>query len=146
MFPVFEHFLYGKDLYEKMVAPVYRAFDLTYTEFTVLLFLANNPQYDTAAQVAKVRRLAKSHVSVSLRTLTERGLITGEYFPGNQKTLHLRLTPEAEPVVTAGQAAQKAFGAKLLKDFTPEEVETLRKLAEKLHRNMKQEDENHAGE
>ena len=41
--------------------------------------LANNPQYDTATQIVRYRHLAKSHVSVSIRSLQERGLILGEH-------------------------------------------------------------------
>ena len=141
MIPVFEHIFDGQNLYERTVMPVCKAYGLTYMEFTVLMFLENNPQYDTAAQIVKIRRLTKSHVSVSLKGLQERGLVKGIYFPGNQKTLHLRLTEAAKPVVEAGLAAQKEFGDKLVRGFTPEEVAQLQKLTEKIHENMKQEEE-----
>ena len=111
--------------------------------FTVLMFLSNNPQYDTAAQIVKIRRLTKSHVSVSLKGLQERGFVKGFYLPGNQKTLHLLLTEQAGPVIAAGVAAQKAFGDKLIRGFTPEEVAQLQILTEKMHENMKQEAEKH---
>ena len=140
MTPVFEHIFYGQNLYERTVMPVCKTYGLTYMEFTVLMFLKNNPQYDTAAQIVKVRHLTKSHVSVSLKGLQERGLVKGIYFPGNQKTLHLQLTEQAATIVEAGLAAQKEFGAKLVRGFTPEEVNQLRVLTEKLHENMKQED------
>ena len=64
-------------------------YELTYMEFTVLMFLANNPQYDTATQIVRYRHLAKSHVSVSIRSLQERGLILGEHKGGNHRTIHL---------------------------------------------------------
>ena len=139
MTAVFEHFYAGKNLYEQMVMPVCKAHGLTYMEFTVLMFLQNNPKYDTAAQLVKIRRLSKSHVSVSVKGLQEKGLVKGVYYPGNQKTLHLQLTKKAEPVVEAGLAAQKAFGASLVRGFTPEEVAQLQYLTDKLHENMKQE-------
>ena len=139
MIPVFDNLFSGQNLYEQTVMPVCREFGLTYMEFTVLMFLHNNPQYDTAAQIVKIRRLTKSHVSISLKGLQERGLVKGEYFPGNQKTLHLSVTEAAEPVVAAGIAAQQEFGSKLARGFTPEELEQFRKLVEKLNENIKQE-------
>ena len=145
MLPVFEHIFAGQNLYEQTVMPVCKAYGLTYMEFTVLLFLANNPQYDTAAQIVKIRRLTKSHVSISVKGLQERGLVEGYYFPGNQKTLHLRLTEAAKPVVAAGQAAQMEFGTKLTRGFTEEEVAQLQTLIDKLHENMKQEEVTNAG-
>ncbi len=140
MFPVFEHLFLGQNLYEKSVMPVCKAYGLTYMEFTVLMFLRNNPKYDTAAQLVKIRRLSKSHVSMSVKSLQEKGLVKGIYHPGNQKTLHLQLTEASMPITEAGEAAQKAFGVALVRGFTPEEVSQLQYLTEKLHENMKQED------
>ena len=140
MIPVFDNLFSGQNLYERTVMPVCRQFGLTYMEFTVLMFLHNNPQYDTAAQIVKIRRLTKSHVSISLRGLQERGLVKGEYFPGNQKTLHLSVTDSAKPVVEAGLAAQRAFGATLARGFTAEELAQFQKLIKKLNENIKQEE------
>ena len=145
MTAVFEHFYAGKNLYEQMVMPVCKAHGLTYMEFTVLMFLVNNPQYDTAAQISRIRQLSKSHISISLKGLQAKGMVTGHYFPGNQKTLHLRLTEAAEPVVTQGREAQKKFGDRLIRGFSPEEVRQLQSLIDRIHENMKQEEENHAG-
>ena len=140
MIPVFEHIFMGQSLYEKSVMPVCKTYGLTYMEFTVLMFLQNNPKYDTAAQLVKIRRLSKSHVSVSVKGLQEKGLVKGVYYPGNQKTLHLLLTEAAKPVVEAGIRAQREFGAMLVRGFSPEEVAQLQYLTDKLHENMKQEE------
>lgn len=140
MLPVFEHIFLGQSLYERTVMPVCRAFGLTYMEFTILMFLYRNPQYDTAAQIVKIRRLTKSHVSISLKGLQERGLVEGVYFPGNQKTLHLKLTEKAKPILEAGLAVQQEFGTILVQDFTSEEMEQFQYLLNKLHENMKQEE------
>lgn len=144
MIPVFEHIFMGQSLYEKSVMPVCKTYGLTYMEFTVLMFLQNNPKYDTAAQLVKIRRLSKSHVSVSVKGLQEKGLVKGVYYPGNQKTLHLLLTEAAKPVVEAGLRAQREFGAMLVRGFSPEEVAQLQYLTDKLHENMKQEGKEHA--
>ena len=141
MIPVFEHIFMGQSLYEKSVMPVCKAYGLTYMEFTVLMFLQNNPKYDTAAQIVRIRRLSKSHVSLSVKSLQEKGFVKGVYHPGNKKTLHLFLTEAANPVVEAGIKAQMEFGAMLVRDFTPEEVEQLQYLTDKIHANMNQEEE-----
>ena len=141
---VFEYFYAGKKLYEQMVMPVCKVHGLTYMEFTVLMFLWNNPHYDTAAQITKIRQLSKSHVSLSLKGLQERGLVVGHYFPGNQKTLHLRLTEKAASVVSDGKAAQEAFGARLIRGFTPEELDQLQSLIGRIHKNMNQEENDDA--
>jgi DNA-binding MarR family transcriptional regulator len=66
--------------------------------------------------------------------------VKGVYYPGNQKTLHLYLTETANPIVEAGLQAQRKFGAMLVRGFSPEELEQLQYLTDKLHENMKQEE------
>ena len=79
MINLFDHYASGEKMYQKMVAPVCEAHHLTYMEFTVLMFLANHPQYDTATEVVKYRHLTKSHVSLSIRGLLDRGLLHAEH-------------------------------------------------------------------
>lgn len=141
VFPIFEHFFLTQSLYEKMVMPVCQQFGLTYMEFTVLMFLVNNPQYDTAAQIVKVRRLTKSHVSMSLRTLQEKELVEGIFYPGNRKTVHLKVTEKAGDIAGFGKTAQKKFGDSLVKNFTDEEKTQLQYLMNKLNDNLKLEAE-----
>ena len=88
----FAHCVDVEELYENMVSPVCEKYELTYMEFTVLMFLTNNPQYDTATQIVKYHHLAKSHVSISIRSLQERGLILGEHKGGNHRTIHLSVS------------------------------------------------------
>ena len=145
MNPAIEQFFLGKDLYQQIVMPVCKKYALTYMEYTVLMFLYNNPGYDTAAQIVRARNLTKSHVSMSVKSLMERGLLTGAYFPGNQRIVHLKLTEEAEPIVTEGKAAQEHYGKLLLRGFTRKETEQLQYLMEKLNANIKAEVEKNAG-
>ena len=74
----------SRDFYTGLIDPVCKKYGLTQMEFNILLFLANNPECDTAARTIKKRAFTKSHVSMSVRSLEERGLLTGEYY-GNGK-------------------------------------------------------------
>ena len=44
-------------------------------EYDILMFLHNNPQHNTAAEIVKVRKSTKSHVSISLKNLESKGLV-----------------------------------------------------------------------
>lgn len=144
MNPAIEQFFLGKDLYQQTVMPVCKKYDLTYMEYTVLMFLFNNPGCDTATQIVRARNLTKSHVSISVKALQGRGLIMGEYFPGNQRIVHLKLTEAAQPIVAEGKAAQEHYGKLLLRGFTRKETEQLQYLMEKLNGNIKAEVEKNA--
>ena len=118
----FAHCVDVEELYENMVSPVCEKYELTYMEFTVLMFLTNNPQYDTATQIVKYRHLAKSHVSISIRSLQERGLILGEHKGGNHRTIHLSVADKARDIIAAGRVAQGKFCEIVFAGFSKEEA------------------------
>lgn len=136
MYSVFEHFLIGEHAYTRMMMPVCAKHGLTYTELTVVMFLANNPTLDTASDIVKCRNLAKSHVSVSVRSLEDRGLLTKEYKNGNHRSSHLRLTALADPIVKDGRAAQESFGEMLFCGVSAEEKNTVTEVFQKIDRNL----------
>lgn len=124
------------ELYELRMSPVSRSFDLTSMELSILLFLANNPGYDTATEIVKKRHLTKSHVSVSVRDLEERGLIRKEHRNGDNRSVHLTLLPAADRIVREGQRAQKEFLSDVTDRFSPEEREHLQAFIERINRNV----------
>lgn len=107
-------------------------FALTAAECDILLFLANNPLCDTGAEIAKIRRIPKSQVSLAVSSLSERGLVRKKMFPNNRKSIHLSLTEEAEPIVAYGAEIQRAFSRMLFGEFTEAEKAEFFRLHEKL--------------
>lgn len=136
MYSVFEHYLMGEYVYTQNMIPVCDKHGLTYTELTVLLFLANNPTLDTASDIVKCRNMAKSHISVSVRSLEERGMIAKEYRNGNRRSVHLRLTELATPIVQDGREAQERFGEILFRGVPESEKNTLIAVLQKMDRNI----------
>ena len=122
-------------LYRRILAPTLQLHELTRMEMDVLLFLANNPEYDTARDLVEIRRLSKSHVSAAVDALVQRQFLQRSQLPGNKKLIHLRLTPAAQPAIRDGQAAQKEFMTRLLVDFTPQEERQLFSLLNRLNHN-----------
>lgn len=75
----------AEDEYSVYRKRIMAKFSLSAAETDIIMFLANNPGYDTAADISKVRRILKSQVSVSVKSLCEKGLLTGTYKDGNKK-------------------------------------------------------------
>lgn len=123
-------------LYGQMFAPLLERWELTQLEADILLFLANNQEYDTARDIVERRHIAKSHVSLGVESLARRGLLERSARPGNRKTIHLRLTEETGPIVEAGRAAQARYGQALLAGFTSRERETLLALLDRVAENI----------
>ena len=120
---LFRHYAANESLYTAAVSPVCEKYGLTYMEFTVLMFLANNPQFDTASDIVRYRHLTKSHVSMSVRSLQDKGLLKGEHHEPNRRTIHLTVLDAAEPIVTDGRTAQQSYGSILFAGFSESEYE-----------------------
>ena len=89
---------------------------------TILMFLHNNPQYRTAADIVRVRKSTKSHVSTSLKTLEDRGFIAKKTDPVNKKHIELDLLEPANEIVRDGLLAQRQFAEQMLRGLTPEDI------------------------
>ena len=125
-----------RKLYGQLFLPLLETHGLTQLEADILLFLANNPEYDTARDIVERRRLAKSHVSVGVDTLAEQGLLERFWREGNRKTVHLRLTAGAAPLVEQGRAIQRRYGQLLLRGFTAAEQAQLFRLLDRVAENI----------
>ena len=125
-------------LYRSILSGVTRRFALTQMQLDVLLFLANNPQYDTARDLVEVRHLSKSHVSAAVDDLVQRGFLLRQQKAGNKKLIHLRLLPAADEVIRAGQAAQQDFFEQLFVGFTPAERTQLTELLSRVETNAEE--------
>ena len=60
-------------------------YDLSAAEVDVLLFLANNSQFDLAVDIVRVRKMQKSHVSLAVNKLCEKGYIQKETDAADRK-------------------------------------------------------------
>lgn len=123
-------------LYAGLFAPLLEKWGLTQTEADILLFLANNPEYDTARDMAEKRHLAKSHISAGIEALAGRGLLERSLREGNRKTIHLRLTAAADPIVEEGRALQRRYGELIFRDFTQEEICQLSRWLDRVTENV----------
>ena len=121
-----EHQNAVKTLYSKCVEGVCVKHDITRMELDILLFLANNPCFDTATDIIEVRYLSKSQVSSSIKLLEQCGYLRKEYLKCNRKTAHLRICKEAEDIIRDGQAAQEKFVSIMLDGFSPEEIDSMK--------------------
>lgn len=122
--------------YDRMVAAAAQAAGLTKPEADVLLFLANNPRFDTARDVAAYRGFSKTYVSKSLERLARRGYVTAETDPDDRRVLDLRVTEAADAAVAQLQAAQRAFFGTLTDGLSDADAGSLRRVTELVQENL----------
>ena len=125
-----------KALYSKCVERVCVKHSITRMELDILLFLANNPCFDTATDIIEVRYLSKSQVSSSIKLLEQCGYLRKEYLECNRKTAHLRVCKEAMDIIHDGQAAQEEFISIMLDGFSQEEINSMKQYNDQILRNI----------
>lgn len=108
--------------YETLTRSVCDQYELTQMEYDILMFLYNNPLYNTAADIVKVRKSTKSHVSTSLKFLEDKGFIEKKQSENNKKHIEIILLDSAQEIVQAGLTVQKEFVKKMFRGLTEEEM------------------------
>ena len=126
----------AKKKYDALMEPLCRRFELTRNELDVLLFLANNPSFDRAADIVRIRQMTKSHVSLSITNLEQRGLLYRVFDPADRRTAHLKLTDSAEPIVAEGNRIQQTFFGHVFAGLSEEEIAFWRTILDKVCRNI----------
>ena len=132
-----EHVLLLKEAYDQTLDPVAQRLGLTRMELDLLLFLANNPAHNTAAEAVRLRQWTKSHVSAAVHALQDKGLLSAQHPEGNRKTLLLTPLPAAGELIRDGQKAQRTFFQVMRRDFTRPEEQALEAILKKIARNVR---------
>lgn len=123
----------SKKKYADLMEPLCQQYGLTKNELDVILFLSNNPGWDRAADIVAMRRIAKSHVSLSVNALEKRGLLLRQFDAADRRAAHLLLTEAALPIAEEGRALQQRFFQHIFSGLSREELssfgETLLKIS-----------------
>lgn len=135
-FNYFDMMATAKKSYSRILEPVCRKYGLTRNELDVLLFLHNNPDYDRAADIVSRRGLAKSHVSLSVSTLEEKGLLRRGTDANDRRTVHLLLTEPGSGIAEEARTQQQSYFARLHEGITEEEFAVWAGITEKVCRNI----------
>ena len=96
------------------------------------MFLYHNPKYHTAADIVRIRKSTKSHVSTALKVLEEKGFIEKETAADNKKHVNLLLTDSANELIQDGIRVQKQFAKDMLRGLTKEEIALCKQVFQKI--------------
>ncbi len=124
-------------LYQKVFEPLLELHGLSQMEMDILLFLANNPQYDTATEITALRAFSKSQVSMTVEQLVRKGYLSRHQDSANRRKIHLKILPAAEPLVQSGRECQEVFRKCLLKGLSQEDQQKLKELLDAIIQNTK---------
>ena len=124
------------DQYDEWMARAGKRLGLSKPEADVLLFLVNNPQYNTARDVVANRALSKTYVSKAVEQLSERGFLRTEICDADRRLQFLRLLPAAAGPVQALRRYQMEFFQRLTDGLSPEDSAFLGRLFQRVQMNL----------
>ena len=101
---------------------------LSMREAHILLFLANNPEYDTARDITILRGMSKSQVSQAVELLAAEGFLLRTPDETDRRVIHLAISSEGQPLARECQRLQEHCSAQLLTGLSPEEILQLQEL------------------
>ena len=108
--------------YAQLTKSICEKFSLTQMEYDILMFLHNHPQFNTAADIVRIRKATKSHVSTTLKTLEDNGLVRKIQSLDNKKRIEIELLEPAKKVIQEGLNVKTEFVNNLFQGLTEEEM------------------------
>lgn len=124
------------NVYAELCAPVCREFEINQTCFDIMLFIANNPCYNTARDICELRGIKSSLASVAIDTLVKKGFLTCNDDSYDRRKRRLNLTPAADGPVEKGRERQSFFAEMLKSGVTQQELLTFKKVLGKIQNNI----------
>lgn len=123
-------------LYETMLESGCTEHKLSLLEKSIISFLYNNPQKNTASDIVEYRMISKANVSQGVDGLIRKGLLRREEDTKDRRRTNLYLLPKAEPITKEIEEIRHGFFHQLFSDFTENEKQTYFRLNEMLMQNM----------
>ena len=93
-------------------------------------------EFELEVDIVRVRKMQKSHVSLAVNKLCEKGYIQKETDAADRKKVHLKLEESASEIIRFGQDCQRAFGESLFSGISREDREEFLRLCELIRRNV----------
>ena len=106
------------------------------TAFDILMFLANNPDYNTAKDIVELRGIKANLVSVNVERLVKEGYLDRRDFPGDRRKTVLVCTPRSQPLIQRGERLQEEFFQDIFRDVDEASRENLHRVMEQVDRNL----------
>ena len=123
--------------YEAALKKICAEFNMTLLEVKVVSFLYNNPEMNTAADIAEYRMLSGGNVSRAVESLIRRGFMERIPDTVDRRRVYLRLLPASKPITDTIDREWKIFYQSLFRNFSEEEIGQYDRFKEKLMQNAR---------
>ena len=122
--------------YEKALLPLSKEIDMPHTAISILLFIANNPDFAMASHICDMRGLKRPVVSAHVERLVQEGYIERQAVPGDRRKDALVCTEKAKNIVEAGRARQIRFATAILDGINEEDRAVMERCFKLMNENI----------
>ncbi len=123
-------------LYEQYLEEIRKENNLSQIEITIICFLHNNPEYDTASDIVEMRMLQKGNVSQGVESLIQKSLLCRTPDANDRRRQHLSLTDVALPLLEKIELQNKRLLSEVYSGFSSEEQNLYSSLNERIKNNI----------
>ena len=124
------------ETYSERCKPLCREIQMPQTAFDILMFLANNPEYNTARDIVEIRGLKANLVSINIEKLVKEGFLERMPDAKDRRKNVLICTENAKPVIEKGRQLQIDFFESLFNGINEESLRQFYGVIEKLGTNL----------
>lgn len=121
--------------YEVLTKSICDKYDLKQMEYDILMFLHFYPHHNTAADIVKIRKSTKSHVSTSLKVLEKKGLIERKQSIEDKKCIEIFLLKKSDTIIDDGIDIQKKFMRGLFEGISDDDMKIFNSVFNKICKN-----------
>ena len=122
--------------YEMTLLPLALETDMPHTAISILLFLANNPDFATARDICEMRGLKRPNVSAHVERLVQEGYIERRAVPGDRRKDALVCTEKATKIVELGRERQIQFAQAVLDGISEEDRDVMERCFMQMNNNI----------
>lgn len=122
--------------YSELCRPLCVKYGINQTGFDIILFCANNPEYNTARDICEIRGIKSGIASVASEQLIEDGLLLRVPDPTDRRINRLVPTERATALIEEGRAMQRSFTEALHEGITEAEESAMESITERLEKNI----------
>lgn len=129
----------AKKLYYQLCKDILQKYQITRTELDILLFLHNNPKWNSAKDIVEKRGIVKSHVSLGIEKLVTKNYVKAVQDSKDKRRYHLYILEDARNIIEDGLMIQKKFNEMIWSGLTNQEKKEFQFILRHIYHNMEEE-------
>lgn len=126
---------YGR-AYVTYCKSICREYDINQTEFDILMFFGNNPEYDCAKDIVDVRKIKANLVSINVDKLVNDGYLERKLMLNDRRKYRLVLTKQGKALVKKGKEVQDSFFELLFNSVSAKDRSAFNNVLELIDNNL----------